>query len=124
MRLPKEQLPALIEEEGAFSRDVEWGDMNVAYEVFPPMDATPFFKGLPDDRCQCPHWGYLMKGRMRIKYRDREEVVSAGDLYYLPPGHIPVVEEQIEVVEFSPKGEYQKTLEVIRRNMAEMKEAP
>ena len=61
---------------------------------------------------------------MRIKYRDREEVVSAGDLYYLPPGHIPVVEEQIEVVEFSPKGEYQKTLEVIRRNMAEMKEAP
>ena len=124
MRLPKEQLPVLLEEEGAFSRDVEWGDMNVAYEVFPPMDATPFFKGLPDDRCQCPHWGYLMKGRMRIKYRDREEVVSAGDLYYLPPGHIPVVEEQIEVVEFSPKGEYQKTLEVIRRNMAEMKEAP
>ncbi len=123
MRSPKEQLPVLLEEEGAFSRDIEWGDMNVAYEVFPPMDATPFFKGLPDDRCQCPHWGYLMKGRMRIKYRDREEVVSAGDLYYLAPGHIPVIEEQIEVVEFSPRDEYQKTLEVLRRNMDEMKKA-
>lgn len=22
------------------------------------IDATPFMKGLPDDRCQCPHWGY------------------------------------------------------------------
>jgi hypothetical protein len=20
-------------------------------------DLTPLFKGLPDDRCQCPHWG-------------------------------------------------------------------
>lgn len=20
-------------------------------------DPTPLFRGLPDDRCQCPHWG-------------------------------------------------------------------
>ena len=23
------------------------------------IDATPLMKGLPDDRCQCPHWGYV-----------------------------------------------------------------
>lgn len=123
MRSRKEELPVSLEEEGAFSRDIQWGDMNVAYEVFPPMDATPFFKGLPDDRCQCPHWGYLLKGRMRIKYHDHEEVVNGGELYYLAPGHIPVVEETVELVEFSPKGEYQKTLEVLTRNMEEMKRA-
>ena len=28
------------------------------------IDATPLMKGLPDDRCQCPHWGYVVSGRM------------------------------------------------------------
>lgn len=23
------------------------------------IDATPMLKGLPDDSCQCPHWGYV-----------------------------------------------------------------
>ena len=27
------------------------------------IDATPLLKGLPDDRCQCPHWGYVVSGR-------------------------------------------------------------
>ena len=27
------------------------------------MDPTPMFQGLPDDRCQCPHWGYVIKGK-------------------------------------------------------------
>ena len=27
------------------------------------IDATPLLKGLPDDRCQCPHWGYVINGR-------------------------------------------------------------
>ena len=26
-------------------------------------DATPVFKGLPDDRCQSHHWGYVFRGR-------------------------------------------------------------
>ena len=122
MRSQKQALPVAFEEGPAFSREVEWGDMNVAYESWPAgMDATPLFKGLPDDRCQCPHWGYLLKGRIRIKYNDHEEVINAGDLYYLAPGHIPVIEETVEVVEFSPKGEYQKTMAVVGRNMEAMK---
>lgn len=43
------------------------------------IDATPFMKGLPDDRCQCPHWGYVIKGRMTARYADRDEVFEAGD---------------------------------------------
>ena len=51
------------------------------------FDLAPVLKGLPDDRCQCPHWGYVLKGRMVVTYGDREEIVNAGDAYYLPPGH-------------------------------------
>ena len=43
------------------------------------IDATPFMKGLPDDRCQCPHWGYVIKGKMTARYADRDEVFEAGD---------------------------------------------
>jgi hypothetical protein len=41
-------------------------------------------------------------------------------LYYLAPGHTTAFEEETEGVEFSPKGEYQKTLDVAARNMAAM----
>jgi hypothetical protein len=121
MRAKKQDLPIAFQDGKSYSRDTEWGDMNVAWEDWAAWDATPMFKGLPDDRCQCPHWGYMIKGRMRIKYHDYDEIINAGELYYLPPGHIPVIEEDSEMVEFSPKGEYQKTMEVATRNMEAMK---
>ncbi len=123
MKSSREELPVAFEDGAASSRQVEWGDMNVAYEAFPAgMDGTELFKGLPDDRCQCPHWGYLIKGQIRVKYADREEIINAGDVYYMAPGHIPVTEQDVEVVEFSPKGEYQKTMEVAVRNYEAMQQ--
>jgi hypothetical protein len=38
-------------------------------------------KGLPDDRGQCPHWGYVIKGGMNMRFGDREEVFEAGDAW-------------------------------------------
>ena len=81
-------------------------------------DATPFFDGLPDGRCQSPHWGYVLQGRMTFRYADRDEVYEAGDAYYAPPGHIPVVTGGTEVVEFSPTEDYAKTQAVLARNLA------
>lgn len=26
------------------------------------------FKGLPDDRCQCRHWGVVIKGQVTFRY--------------------------------------------------------
>lgn len=49
------------------------------------IDATPLLKGLPDDRCQCPHWGYVVNGKMTFRYANREEVFEAGDAFYAPP---------------------------------------
>ena len=124
MKASRETLAVAFQEGEAISRQAEWGDMNVAYETFPAgMDATGMFNGLPDNRCQCPHWGFLITGRMRVKYADRDEVINAGEVYYMAPGHIPVIEEDVEVVEFSPKGEYQKTMEVAMRNYEATRQA-
>ena len=76
------------------------------------------FKGLPDDRCQSPHWGYVIKGALTFGYADREESYEAGDAYYAPPGHIPRVRAGTEIVEFSPTEEYRRTLEVLATNFA------
>ena len=56
------------------------------------IDGTPLLKGLPGDRCQCPHWGYVLKGRLTYRFADHEEVFEAGDAFYLPPGHVPLAE--------------------------------
>lgn len=81
------------------------------------MDPAPLFKGLPDDRCQCPHWGYVLKGKITFRFADSEETYEAGDAYYAPPGHTPMMFEGCEVVEFSPTEELAKTMEVIMGNM-------
>lgn len=122
MRGSKQDLSLDVEEPGVAIRQAEWGEMNAALETFAAGVATaPLFKGLPDDRCQCPHWGYVVKGRVRVHYRDHDEILNAGDVYYMPPGHTTVFEEETEVVEFSPKGEYQKTIEVAAGNIAAMR---
>jgi hypothetical protein len=114
-------LPVSFDGGGVDIREAEWDDMNVALETFPAgFDTGPIFRGLPDDRCQCPHWGYVVRGRVRVRYGDHDELVKAGDAYYLSPGHTTIFEEPTEIVEFSPRGEYQKTMEVAARNVAAM----
>jgi hypothetical protein len=101
------------------SRSAELDGYTVEFTTFrEDADGTPVFKGLPDDRCQSPHWGYVVRGQLTFRYADHDEVYDAGDAYYAPPGHIPVVTADTEVVEFSPTEEYNRTLEVIARNMA------
>ncbi len=102
-------------------REIEWGAMNVALETFPAgTDTRPLFTGLPDDRCQCPHWGYVVSGRVHVIFADHEETLQTGDIYYLEPGHVLVYEEQTDLIEFSPRGEYQATMEVAAQNIAAM----
>ena len=84
------------------------------------VDATELMRGLPDDRCQCPHWGYVLKGRIPFRFADRDEVVEAGDAFYLPPGHVPIVEAGTEIVQFSPS---EPLHEVSRHLEAKMREA-
>ena len=119
----KEEVQMLVNSGGLFIRLTEWGNMSVAIKPFPAgTDTEPIFNGLPNDRCQSTHWGYVLTGRVRVRYPDREEVIGAGDAFYMEPGHTTVFEEDTELVEFSPKGEYQRTLEVAQRNVAAMQQ--
>jgi hypothetical protein len=120
MHASKADLPAMVigEYEG---RTVDWGDFRVAFETMPeqfPPDESPF-AGLPDDRCQCPHWGYLIKGSFRVTYKDEpDEIVRAGDAYHLRPGHFVQTLEPVELVELSPVHQHDETMAVVARNMS------
>ena len=94
------------------------GGYTVAFETYTQdTDAAEMFKGLPDDRCQCPHWGYVIKGKVAFRTADGDETFEAGDGYYVGPGHTPVLYAGTEVVEFSPTKELQQTVEVVTKNM-------
>ena len=100
------------------------GEYTVGFETFhEDADGTPLFRGLPDDRCQSPHWGYVIAGSVTFRYADRDETYAAGDAYYAPPGHVPVIAAGTEIVEFSPTGEYEKTMEVVGANLAALQTA-
>ncbi len=90
----------------------------MAWETIPSgMDFAPLLKGLPDDMCQCPHWGYLFRGRILVRYKGGEETISGGHAYYMPPGHSPVYLEESEGVEFSPRAELERTKAVVMKNL-------
>src|SRR5215211_6315689 len=91
----------------------------VTFESIPAgMGGPELFKGLPDDACQSPHWGYLFKGRFKATYTDgSEDVVSAGEAYYLRPGHVFEALEDCETIEFSPKEPFEQLMEVVGKNM-------
>jgi hypothetical protein len=94
------------------------GGYTVGFETYTQdTDLSPFFSGLPNDQCQCEHWGYVIKGKVSFKYGDREETYAAGDAYFAPPGHTPVLYSGTEIVEFSPTEELQRTIEVVTKNM-------
>jgi hypothetical protein len=113
----REDIPVVYELGTYYSRQIEWGEMDAGFWAFPAgFDSSLLFKGLPFG-CEAPHWGYLLKGRMRVKYADHEEVITAGEAYYLAPGHLPVMEEDCEMVEFSPKDISRKMMEIAGRNM-------
>jgi hypothetical protein len=101
-------------------RMTDAGDWRVAFESMPasfPPDESPF-KGLPDDRCQCRHLGFLVKGSFRVSYLDgSEEIVRAGEAYVLEPGHFVQTLEPTELVEFSPRDEHDRTLAAVVQNM-------
>jgi hypothetical protein len=97
----------------------EIDDYTVAFETYTEdADLSPFFAGLPNDHCQCPHWGTVLKGKLRYTYEDGSvDEIAAGEAYYARPGHLPMLFAGTEVVEFSPTVDLHTTIEVVNRNV-------
>lgn len=107
----------------AIWREAYWGDMRVGYETYlQKFDDALLLKGLPNDRCQCPHWGYLLSGRMSVRYAEHDELIEAGSVYYMAPDHSIEVDPGTVLIEFSPLDEWEKLTEVTEQNMAKLAE--
>lgn len=101
--------------EGHFGEAMHY---TIGFETYTAdADLAPFFVGLPDDKCQAPHWGYVITGKVVFHTADGPEEFTTGDAYYVGPGHTPELFAGTEVVEFSPTEELQRTIEVVTRNM-------
>lgn len=51
------------------------------------VDTTPLFEGLEGDLCQCPHWGFVLRGQLTTTdAKGAQETVAKDDLFYWPPG--------------------------------------
>lgn len=121
MHATRDQLPVMLQAGPASVRGAEWGEMRVALVSVPAgTDFSPLLRGLPDDRCQGPHWGYVLKGRLRIQYAQGEEVISGGDFYYLPPDHTGIAEEDTDFLEVVPPHLHQQFLDAAQANLAAM----
>ena len=121
MHSKREAVPTAVETPGVLIRSAEYGPMTVeADDVKEEMDVAALFVGLPDDRCQCEHWGYVIKGSITFRFADRTEVYSAGEVYYAEPGHTPIMHAGLEYVEFSPTDALNATMAVAAQNMAKM----
>jgi len=118
-RTNKDEGPLDVDEPVIKARYVELGGYTVGFETFPlDFDPAEFFRGLPQDRCQCPHWGVVKTGTLVFRYADRDETYVAGDAYYGAPGHLPFVHAGTEVVEFSPTAALNETMAVVGANLA------
>jgi hypothetical protein len=109
----KESMPGF---EGRYLREDEYV---LGFESFDQAaDFTPMYKGLPDDLCQSHHWGYVISGRMIMHRPEGDIVVNEGEAYYVGPGHTGEAGlPGTQVIEFSPAEEYDRTLEVVGKNL-------
>ena len=120
MRMTPNEMSPELELGDLVTKGDECGDQIVRHIVLPAgTDFTPFFKGLPGDLCQCPHYGYIIDGSITVRYADgTEDVNNAGDLYYWPGGHTGWSDNGVTFVEFSPASELRPVLEHVGAQLA------
>ena len=126
MKIAKKDIPEKINVPGAIARQrLDFGDATgygkIAGEYFSlsaGTDITPLLKGLENDLCQSPHWGYVLEGELTVTYSSgTEETVEEGDLFYWPPGHTVRVGKNAEIVLFSPQVEHCLVINHLHRQL-------
>ena len=101
-----------------------WGEVHggmvcAVHHFAPGTDITSAFKAF-GGFCPVPHWGYCFKGAMIMRYADgTEEVVKAGDVFYLPEGHTMIIDKNdpvaCEIIEFSNAADFAEAEGVVAK---------
>lgn len=119
MRVAKDQVDVRMQIPGATIRQrLDFGDASglgkISGEYFTlaaGVDTTPLFKGLDGDLCQCPHWGFVVRGQLTTTDASgKQERVRTDDLFYWPPGHNVRVDADAEIVMFSPQHQHSEVI--------------
>jgi hypothetical protein len=115
MKVAKDSVDVRMEIPGAVIRQRrDFGDASglgrISGEYFTlsaGVDTTPLFQGLEGNLCQCPHWGFVLRGQITTTdAKGTKETVKGNDLFYWPPGHNVKVDADAEIVMFSPQHEH------------------
>jgi hypothetical protein len=125
MKMKKEDIPVTMQAPGTTMRGLPgYGGMTVAFNEIPAgTDFSPLLQGLKNNSCHCPHWGYVVEGEMLVKYDDgTEEMLSTGDVFYLPPGHTARVDKDLKFLDFSPEKELKEVMDHIAGKVAAVSE--
>lgn len=124
MRISKDQIPTKISIPGAIARvATDFGDATgfskMSGEYFTlaaGTDIAPLLKGLKDDGCQAPHWGYMISGELIVTYTGgKTDTCKEHDLIYWPSGHSLRVVRDSEFVLFSPQREHSEAMDHMAR---------
>jgi hypothetical protein len=129
MRVSKQDVDVKMEIPGATIRQrLDFGDAKglgkISAEYFTlstGVDTTPLFQGLEGNVCQCPHWGFVLKGAITTTDASgTQETVKANDLFYWPAGHNVRVLEDAEIIMFSPQKEHTHVIDHMREKVRGM----
>jgi hypothetical protein len=109
--IKRDEVPVAIQDDSVELRMSEVGEMTVSFiRLKEGTDMSPALVGLPGDSCQCPHWGYMLEGKLKMKTTDGDEIYEAGQPFYWSPGHIPAAVTDCAYVDFSPTREYNEVI--------------
>ncbi|MER7580615.1 hypothetical protein [Kitasatospora sp. NPDC097691] len=118
-KVSKQSAPQVQEFGPVTDRRAEMDGYTVEFVSFgADADLDGPLQSLPGGMCRCPHWGYVVAGRMRYVFEDHEEVYEAGDAFYQPPGHRPYVDAGTELLQFSPTDDLAVTERAIMEFMS------
>jgi hypothetical protein len=124
MHITKNEIPVKIDAPGAIARQqtdfgAAFGVMGAEYfSMAKGADLAPLLVGLRGDVCDSAHWGYVVEGVVTVTYSDSTtEQCVTGDLFHWPAGHSVRVDEDADLVLFSPQSEHTPVLEHLKSKM-------
>ncbi len=125
MRIHRQDIPVRVEAPGATARQIP--DFGVAsdtigaeyFSLATGTDLAPLLVGLQDDLCQAPHWGYVIAGDVTVTYTDgTADRCTTGDVFHWPAGHTVRVDEDAELILFSPQDSHGEVMDHIHEMLS------
>ena len=125
MHITKTDIPVRVQAPGAVARQMP--DFGVAegtigaeyFSLATGTDLAPLLVGLDGDACDAPHWGYVIQGQVVVTYTDGgTESCSAGDVFHWPAGHSVRVDDDAELILFSPQDSHGAVMDHIASKLA------